>query len=427
MLQAKRYNIPYLIVNALLLFTLFFCTSTDQLSEKKKEPAPVPAPPSPEEIRRNKTRDIIAGMSPEEKIGQVFMIRLRGKTRVDYSVRSLFGKYHPGGVIFFADNIRSTHQLIRFILDLQALSSRPLFMAVDEEGGDVARLQKKKIPVFKVPSARYLGRHSTPEQVYRIFSKQGESLKLLGFNMNMAPVADLWENKNLLFLKSRVYGAKPDRVAAYVQSAVQGLQEHRVIAVLKHFPGHGDVNGDSHLSPVRSEATLEEMRKGSWKPFEAGIRAGSLGVMMGHIIAPHLTENQIPASLSPVMIQKYLRGTLGFRGLVITDSLNMRGIRQKGEPPEESAFKALKAGADILLDPPDFRRSFSYIQKQLEKKNLDPAVLERAVFKNIYTKLQFKIINPEKKEFDIKKLIQDFYDFFKNNKITDILTNQKKS
>lgn len=279
-----------------------------------------------------------------QSYGQVFMVGLPG-SRVEGVARGLVQDLGVGGIILFARNLEDPLQVWELTCELQRLASSrggpPLLIAVDQEGGPVQRL---KDPFSRIPSARELQEKATPEEVQALFQRVARELALVGVNLNLAPVVDvarspacpLWE---------RSFGPDPERVAAYGVAALRGLHEGGVLATAKHFPGLGDTRRDSHLVLPTAESPDPE-RAADLQPFAAAVAAGVPVVMTAHVRVPAWDE--VPATLSPVAIRTWLRGRLGFAGVVMTDDLEMGAIREQGEVPA-AAMAALAAGADLLL------------------------------------------------------------------------------
>ncbi len=276
--------------------------------------------------------------------GQVFMVGLPGP-RVEEAARELVQGLGVGGVILFARNIEHPLQVWELTGELQRLAvargGRPLFIAVDQEGGPVQRLQG---PFTRIPSARELKERAGPDEVQALYQRVARELALVGVNLNLAPVVDVARRPECP-LWERSFGADPEKVAAYGVAAVRGLLAGGVLATAKHFPGLGDTRRDSHLVLPTAENPDPE-RVADLKPFAAAVAAGVPVVMTAHVRVPAWGE--APATLSPVAIRTWLRGRLGFAGVVMTDDLEMGAIREQGEVPE-AALQALAAGADLLL------------------------------------------------------------------------------
>lgn len=302
---------------------------------------------------------LVAGMSVEEKVAQLLIIAIRRDTRgrpilqADAAVLDQVRRLAPGGVILFGENVQTIPQTMGLIRDLQAEAAVPLFVAVDEEGGTVSRLRKANaMHATPLPPNHALSVGGTPHMAFTMGSIIGEELSALGFNMNLAPVADVVPPNGQSFIGRRSFGSDPALVAEMVSAFTRGLQSHDVCAVLKHFPGHGDTEQDTHTGAVVVPHGLDRLRSVEFLPFIHGIEAGADGVMTAHLQVPAVTGNDLPATFSPVVQKAILRGELGHDKLIVTDAMNMGAIQQFFSP-EEAALNAFRAGADLLLMPPD--------------------------------------------------------------------------
>ncbi|MEJ5330420.1 MAG: beta-N-acetylhexosaminidase [Desulfobaccales bacterium] len=276
--------------------------------------------------------------------GQVFMVGLP-EPRVEAVARELVQDLGVGGVILFARNLESPLQVWELTNELQRLAHKrggpPLLIAVDQEGGPVQRLRE---PFTRIPSARELGETATPGEVQALFQQVGRELALVGVNLNLAPVVDVARGPECP-LWERSFGPDLEKVAAYGVAAIRGVLAGGVLATAKHFPGLGDTRRDSHLVLPTAESPDPE-RAADLRPFAAAVAAGVPVVMTAHVRVPAWEE--APATLSPVAIRTWLRGRLGFAGVVMTDDLEMGAIREGSEVPA-AALQALAAGADLLL------------------------------------------------------------------------------
>ncbi|MFW6329742.1 MAG: glycoside hydrolase family 3 protein [Alkalispirochaetaceae bacterium] len=300
---------------------------------------------------------IINGMSLEEKVGQLIfpaiMTDRRGRpvTEVTEEVRGILRQVSPGGILLFGPNFTSLPQTRSFLRELQELSEIPLVFAVDQEGGVVSRLTESRgLEATRIPAAATVGAAGDLELARAVGAVVGAELRALGIVMNLAPVADVNTNPANPVIRERAYGSDAEEVSRVVAAVVEGMQSQGVAAVLKHFPGHGDTYDDTHLSSATVYHSLDRLRAVEFLPFEAGIEAGALGVMSGHISVPGVTGGAEPATFSPLLLTELLREELGFDGLVVTDSLAMAALINY-YPQDEIVYRALEAGNDILLRP----------------------------------------------------------------------------
>lgn len=326
-----------------------------------------------------------ADLTLEEKVGQLFLVRpdaldpartpqqiedpdAAGATALTDAMRATLARIPVGGVVLFGKNIADAGQLAAFTADLQAAGRVPLLLAVDEEGGAVARLANSgALGLPRYESAAAVGAEG-PEAVRTMYRTIGGYLRDFGFALDFAPVADVNTNPDNPVIGSRAFSADPQTAAACVRAAVEGLGEAGVLACLKHFPGHGDTAQDSHEEAAVTEKTLAALRSGEWAPFAAGITAGAPLVMVGHITAPNAlppAESDRLAGFSATVLNDWLRGELGFEGLVVTDSLAMGAVTRRYSSGE-AALAALQAGADLLLMPADLEGAYTAVVQAVE-------------------------------------------------------------
>lgn len=326
-------------------------------------------------------------MTLREKVGQLFWVRPETldfslnpeKKTLTQTMRQNLEQYPVGGIAVFKKNIQDENQLSALIADFQSASKIPMIVAVDEEGGAVARLANHE--AFSLPkytSARDIGKTGDPEQARQMGRTIGGYLRFYGFNLDFAPVADVDSNPANPVIGRRAYSADAQQTAQMVAAAVEGFHEAGMLCTVKHFPGHGDTGQDSHYGTATSYKTWEEMKAMEMLPFEVGITAGADVVMTAHITTPNATTDGLPASLSYTMITERLRGELGFQGVIVTDSLGMYAIKNHFTPAE-SAVAALRAGVDVLLMPSDLRAAFDGVVQAVEDGTLSEERLNESV------------------------------------------------
>ncbi len=308
---------------------------------------------------RSEADAILETMSLSDKIGQLFMLQFRyGENgnplqALEPADTALIEAIRPGGVILFRENFETVPQVTGLVGELISSSLLPLFLAVDEEGGLVSRLVRSgNIPATPVPSAEVMGNTGDPSTAAELYGIIGRELAALGINMNFAPVADVMSQADNPVIRTRAFGSDPQTVADFVESGVAALQENGVISVVKHFPGHGDSSGDSHYEIISLDHDRRRLDSLELIPFVRAAEAGAGGVMTAHMYFPSIDGGDLPASLSPYFLTELLRGEIGYEGLIITDALEMRGLKDL-ESPEEAGVLAIANGADMLLIPPD--------------------------------------------------------------------------
>jgi len=284
----------------------------------------------------------------QSRIGQLFMAGMPG-TGPDENTLSLIREFNVGGIIFFSRNIEDPVQISRLCRDLQreALKSWgvPLFLAVDQEGGRVARLRE---PFTSFPGNSAIASSEEPtKQAEEFGTVTAREMKLVGLNMNLAPVVDVRKGELEKHLQGRTFGESPEKVALLGRTVIRCLQENGVMAVAKHFPGLGQAKVDPHLHLPRIETSTEEIEKVSLVPFAAAIDQGVAGIMSSHAIYPALDPER-PATLARKVLTHLLRDTMAFQGLMITDDLEMGAIAGQRHVADASLL-AFQAGADVLL------------------------------------------------------------------------------
>jgi beta-N-acetylhexosaminidase len=247
-----------------------------------------------------------------------------------------------GGVVLFARNVRDREQLASLTAELRA-EQPELLVAIDEEGGDVTRLESASGSSY--PGNHALGAIDDPELTEEIGAAIGAELAAVGVDFDFAPVADVNSNPDNPVIGVRSFGSNPELVGRHVGAFVRGLQRVGVAACAKHFPGHGDTETDSHLQLPVVGAGLDVLRSRELVPFRSAVEAGVQAVMTAHLVVPALED--APATVSRRILHDLLRTELGFDGLVVTDALEMRGLSAT-VGVEAGAVRALAAGADAL-------------------------------------------------------------------------------
>ena len=304
----------------------------------------------------------ISEMSLEDKVAGLFIVTPEALTGVDKAVRAGDGtkealeKYPVGGLIYFKQNIQSKDQITEMLANTVSMSKYPIFLAVDEEGASVARVADS-LGLEEVESAADIGATGDANNAYATYKEIGTYLTEYGFNLNFAPVADVLTDPDNDAIGDRSFGSDPTVVSAMVSSSVTALEEVGVTACMKHFPGQGDADGDTHEGLAASDRTLEEIKETELKPFASGIEAGAQMIMVGHFTVPAIDEDNTPASLSKKVITDLLREEMGYNGVVITDALNMSAISEYYDSAQ-ACIMAFKAGADMVLMPEDFEAAY---------------------------------------------------------------------
>ncbi len=348
-------------------------------------------------------------MTLEEKVGQLFMVFPETLSGIDTyvglndgigknavvsasgDIKAAIQKYHLGGVIMFAQNIVSPQQITAFNRELQSASKIPLFIAVDEEGGFVARLAgNKNFNLPKYSSAAAVGSTGKEADAFKMGESIGAYLKQYGFNIDFAPVADVNSNPNNPVIGRRSFSSNPEMASKLSGAAAKGLASKGIMPTFKHFPGHGDTAEDSHVSLAVNYHNLDRLMKDDWLPYINNDLSHS-AVMVGHIALPNVTGRRKSAALDKDVVTGYLRNKLGFDGLVITDSLKMQGVTNYYETGE-AAVMAINAGCDIILMPQNFVKSYNAVLEAVKNGTITQERLNESLERILSEKVYYGIV-----------------------------------
>jgi beta-N-acetylhexosaminidase len=365
-----------------------------------KPVAPAPAGPAPADVEA-----LLARLTLAQKAAQVMVIGFDGLT-CDAGLRELIERQQVGGVIFFARNVESPAQVARLTNELQAsavaASGVGLLIAIDQEGGRVARLTSNK-GFTEFPGGMAIGASARdPAQAAanarRVAAAMAAEMRAAGLNTDFAPDLDVNNNPANPVIGIRSFSSDPARVASLGVAFIAGLQDGGVLAFGKHFPGHGDTGTDSHLElPVvgHARARLEAVE---FVPFKAAIAAGVAGIMSAHVSFPAIEPAPgLPGTLSPKVLTGLLRDELHFDGLVATDSLEMGALARSGFPAPRAAARALAAGADLLLFNSGYdlhRAAIAQVVADVKSGAIPLARLDEAVRRVLRAKARFGLLAP---------------------------------
>lgn len=353
-------------------------------------------------VSETEVKYVLDGMTTREKVAQLFFITQDdlvggyGVTAAGETTERCFSDYPVGGIIYMEPNIQTWEQTEEMLRNMQQISKDywkgrgdiPVFLAVDEEGGSVTRVANRGIGnIPDIPAMASVGATGSREEAYVTGAKIGDYLSELHFNVDFAPVADVCSSGDNWVIGDRSFGPDPALTADMVGEVVDGLHSEGIYATLKHFPGHGSTDEDSHYGTAYCWKSLEELRGCEFLPFKAGIERGADFVMAGHISVPAVTGSEgPPASLSRTMITDILRGELGFSGIVITDALNMSAVTQLYSSGD-AAVKALEAGVDMLLMPASFHDAYEGVCSAVESGRITEERLDESVSRILRLKL----------------------------------------
>lgn len=389
---------PVLLAMGLIFGLMVGCSSTP---EEPQESSAEEAVQSIAGIEDREVLDKLASMSLENKVAQLFIVRPETIapddgtiTLVDDIVRDGLSTHTPAGLCYFADNIETPEQTKALLEETQTVATEaagmPLFQAVDEEGGDVSRVANNSaMGVLNVGDMSQIGARGDADKAYDAAAYICGYLLELGFNMDFAPVADIADGVGNT-MGSRAFDSTAEGVTPMVVKQVQAFNDARIFCSAKHFPGIGGASGDSHDFIIENDETLEEMEESEFIPFKAAIEEGVPMVMVGHIACPEITGDDTPASFSKDIVTGILREQLGFKGMIITDSLEMGGA--EGVEDKDQGVKAIQAGCDLILLPADYEQAYQGILDAVHSGDISEQEIDEHVARVVSAKI--KLSNP---------------------------------
>lgn len=377
-----------------------------------------------DDIKNDEIKGKMASMTVEEKIGQLFVVHVYGETPTDENYEDInlrnnrggknfqevIENYHVGGIIYFnwSDNIGTpldaaqvnglSNGLQEIAMDQQ--SEIPLFISTDQEGGIVQRVIS---PGTVFPGNMALGAIGSETYAAESARILGKELNSLGINMNFAPSVDVNMNPDNPVIGIRSFGEDPDLVSRLGVAQMKAYKDENVMASAKHFPGHGDTDTDSHSGLPIIDHDLETLHEVDLKPFKAAIDAGIDSIMTAHIVVPALDDSGLPATLSKPILTDLLREEMGFDGLIITDSLGMSGANVY--PADQVPVEAIKAGVDVLLNPPDVEVAYNGVLDAVESGEISEERLDESVYRIIKSKMNHGLFDDPYTDADAIKHI----------------------
>ncbi len=354
----------------------------------------------------------IKSMTMEEKIGQLFILGFEGKD-IEEETKHLIEDFKIGGLILFSRNIEDSNQIIQLINNLKDLNKNnkiPLFISIDEEGGNVSRLPKE---FKKLPQAKKIGDTRDIDLSFKFGELLGLRLKSLGFNLNYAPVMDINSNPKNPVIGNRAFGNNPEVVTSYGIPVMKGIQSMGIISGIKHFPGHGDTDVDSHINLPVINKSLEEIRDFELIPFKKSIEEDGDMIMIAHILFPNI-DKEYPSTRSKDIITYLLRKEMGFEGVIISDDLTMGAIIEN-YTLEGATLKFLQSGGDIALichGTDDFKSIFEYIKIKVKNEEIPIEDIDNKVYRILKLKKKYNLQDTKIDELNIEEI---------NNKTEEIL------
>ena len=379
-------------VSALILTSGFMLTSC---SKDDSNTGPGPEDEIEEQLKK---------MTLREKVGQMFYMRpealdtsIHWKSADDLikistqevtdKMKALNEKYPVGGIILYAWNIKDEPQLAKFVKQLKALNGSPL-LCIDEEGGRISRIANNvNFNVKKYESTAAIGATGDPANAYECGHTIGTYLKGYGFDIDFAPVADVNTNPENIVIGNRSFSDDPNVAAPMVTNFLEGLQDAGVTGCIKHFPGHGDTKTDTHFGYAQTLKTWSEMLDCEMITFKAGIAWGCQLIMTAHIGTPNVTGSDVPATMSPVILQDKLRGELGYENIIVTDAMEMGAITQQYSCAE-ATIGSIAAGVDIVLGPQNYVEAFEAVINAVERGTFSEERINQSVRRILKLKMK---------------------------------------
>lgn len=352
-------------------------SSKESVNTEKK---PVDTTETTEDAVSELVDKTMAEMSLHDKVCQMMFVTPEGLTGTDDvmvagdATKQALQAYPVGGIIYFANNFDNVDQTRDMISNTQSYSKIGLFIATDEEGGRVNRIMDTLGTTYIGPMYDY--KDDGPDAAFENAKTIASDMSALGFNLDFAPVADVWSNPDNTVIGDRAYCDDYAQAAELVGSAVKGFQDGGVICTLKHFPGHGDTAEDSHYSSAYVNRTKAQIMADEMQPFRTGIDAGAELVMVGHLIVPDIDE--LPSTLSYKIATEMLRGDMEFDGVAITDSMEMESIADN-YGVADSAVMAVQAGMDMLLQPADLAAAVNAIVTAVQNGDITEPRIDESV------------------------------------------------
>lgn len=398
----KNWHRLFFIFTFIMILALIGCNqaSNYNMEENNSEESPPDAVTDP-------IKEIMDSMSIEEKIGQMLMFGFED-TQINDETRKLIEDYHVGGVILFKKNISGTQQLLDLNNKIKEINSglhdTPIFISVDEEGGLVSRMPPE---IMNLPDSKDIGDANNAALAYQVGEAIGERVSSFGFNMTMAPVLDINSNPANLVIGKRAFGDNKEIVSKMGIEEMKGIQSRNIIPVVKHFPGHGDTDVDSHLGlPIVNHGT-ERLRQLELVPFQHAFNQQADMTMVAHILFPEI-DRDYPSSLSKKVITDILRGKLNFDGVVITDDMTMGAIIENYDIGEASV-RAVQSGNDIVLVSHGYEnkmKAVSSLTNAVKDGTISKERIDESVERILLLKKKYNLSDSLLDNIDINKINQ---------------------
>lgn len=307
-----------------------------------------------------------------EKLGEVFILGFEGIELGD-DTAAFLSQASIGGVILFSQNFSSPEQVTRLINQVQECRhDLPLWISIDQEGG---RVQRFKEPFTRLPTAAQVAAKNSPKLAFELAEGCAKELRAVGVNLNFAPIADIMTNPKNPVIGDRSYGTTEEIVSKMVSAVVRGHLSANVQPCVKHFPGHGDTELDSHLALPKINVPLTMLKEREFRPFQKAFKSHCRFVMTAHVLNPQIDQD-LPATLSKRVLQEILRGELRYSGIIVSDDMQMQAITDHYGAADAPRL-ALEAGCNLLIyrSEKNARQAYSALHSQLQSGALDPRVV----------------------------------------------------
>ena len=322
---------------------------------------------------------ILDNLSLEEKIAQMLII-YHPSNEYDEKIKSIIKELKPGGFILMNNNISTYDKTLNLVTSMQNDSEIPMIIAIDQEGGSVQRLKSiSDVEVTDIPYMYYLGQTNNKDLAYSVGKIMAEQLRTIGVNLTFAPVMDIYTNINNTVIGKRSFGSDVETVYNMATALKKGIEDNGINTCIKHFPGHGATETDSHISLPIVNKTIEELETSDLIPFTKSIKNTNM-IMIGHIALPNITRDNTPSSISKEIITSLLKEKYNYQGLVVTDALNMKALTNN-YTYKQIYIMAINAGVDLLLMPNDPQKAIDYIKEAIINKEIDENTINESVYK----------------------------------------------
>lgn len=350
--------------------------SSEEIEELNKEEADITV------------KNILDNMTLEEKIGQMFIVTPEvfsngvNVTSGSQLNSDKIEQYNIGGLVFFSKNIETPEQITLLTEYLKDMNEEyPMFISIDEEGGQVARISNNSnFPDKRIEDMSVVGEAGDFQRAYEIGDTIGAYLNKYGFNLDFAPVCDVLLNNANMVVRKRSFSSDANIVSQMSENVMFGLENNNILTAAKHFPGHGNTALDTHDGFATNNATLEEMKENELLPFENMIKNSVDFMMVSHVIYPNLSEESVPATMNYDIVTGLLKNEMNYQGVIITDGMNMGAI-SNNYSVEQSTKKAIIAGIDIILMPSDFYVAYNAVLDSVNSGEISEERIDESVFK----------------------------------------------